>query len=69
MMMEDRLLKRRRKKARKRDRGWPIETIALYGPNLSQATEVVVDNVTSEIAEQDNLAGWWEAICHHSPGR
>src|SRR6266545_2475813 len=37
MMMEDRFLKRLRKKARKGLRGWPIATIAFYGPNLSQA--------------------------------
>jgi hypothetical protein len=36
-MMEDRFLKRLRKKARKGLRGWPIATIAFYGPNLSQA--------------------------------
>jgi hypothetical protein len=33
-MMEDRFLKRLRKKARKGLRGWPIATIAFYGPNL-----------------------------------
>ena len=31
--MEDRFLKRLRKKARKGLRGWPIATIAFYGPN------------------------------------
>ena len=39
-MMEDRFLKRLRKKARKGLRGWPIATIAFYGPNLNQATKV-----------------------------
>jgi hypothetical protein len=34
-MMEDRFLKRLRKKARKGVRGWPIATIAFYGSNLS----------------------------------
>ena len=34
MMMEDRFLKRLRKKARKGMRGWPMATIAFYGPNL-----------------------------------
>ena len=42
MMMEDRFLKRLRKKARKGMRGWPMATIAFYGPNLSQATKVAV---------------------------
>src|SRR5262245_26659690 len=41
-MMEDRFLKRLRKKAKKGLRGWPIATIAFYGPNLSQATKVTV---------------------------
>ncbi len=36
--MEDRFLKHLRKKARKGLRGWPIATVAFYGPNLSQAT-------------------------------
>ena len=47
-MMEDRFLKRLRKKARKGLRGWPIATIAFYGPNLSQATKVTVGIVPSE---------------------
>jgi hypothetical protein len=39
MMIEDRFLKikRLRKKARKGMRGWPMATIAFYGPNLNQA--------------------------------
>ena len=50
MMMKDRLLKhlRERAEARKRYRGWPIATIALYGLNLSQATKVPVGIVTSK---------------------
>ena len=34
-MLKDRFLKRLGKKARKGLRGWPIATIAFYGPNLS----------------------------------
>jgi hypothetical protein len=41
-MLEDRFFKRLRKKARKGLRGWPIATIAFYGPNLTQATKVAV---------------------------
>jgi hypothetical protein len=37
-MTEDRFLKGLRKKARKGLRGWPIATIAFYGPNLSHVT-------------------------------
>ena len=57
-MMEDRFLKRLRKKARKGLRGWPIATIAFYGPNLSQATKVTVGIVPSENAEVEELRDW-----------
>jgi len=43
-MVEDRFLKRLRKKARKGLRGWPIATIAFYGPNLHQATKTACRN-------------------------
>ena len=58
MMMEDRVLKRLRKKARKGLRGWPIATIAFYGPNLSQATKITVGIVPSENAEVEELRDW-----------
>jgi hypothetical protein len=54
-MMEDRFLKRLRKKARKGLRGWPI---AFYGPNLSQATKITVGIVPSENAEVEELRDW-----------
>ena len=57
MMMEDRF-KRLRKKARKGMRGWPMATIAFYGPNLSQATKVAVGIVPSENAEVKELRDW-----------
>ena len=41
-MIEDRSLKRLRKKARRCVRGWPVGTIALYWPNLNQTTPVAV---------------------------
>jgi len=51
-MVENRFLKRLSKKARKGLRGWPMATIAFYGPNLSQATKVAVGIVPSrEILE------------------
>ena len=53
-MMQDRFLKRLRKKARKGLRGWPIATVAFYGPNLSQATKVTVGIVPSENAEVED---------------
>ena len=57
-MMEDRFLKRLRKKTRKGLRGWPIATIAFYGPNLSRATKVTVGIVPSENAEVEELRDW-----------
>jgi len=57
-MLEDRFLKRLRKKARKGLRGWPIATVAFYGPNLSQATKVTVGIVPSENAEVEELRDW-----------
>jgi hypothetical protein len=56
--MEDRFLKRLRKKARKGMRGWPMATIAFYGPNLSQATKVAVGIVRSENAGVDEVRDW-----------
>jgi hypothetical protein len=57
-MMEDRFLKRLRKKARKGMRGWPAATIAFYGPNLSLATKVAVGIVPSEKAEVAEMRDW-----------
>ena len=57
-MMEDRFLQRLRKKARKGLRGWPIATVAFYGPNLSQATKVTVGIVPSENTEVEELRDW-----------
>ena len=39
-------------------RGWPIATIAFYGPNLSQATKVAVGIVPSENAAVEELRDW-----------
>ena len=58
MMMEDRFLKRLRKKARKGMRGWPMATIAFYGPNLSQTTKAAVGIMPSENAEVKELRDW-----------
>ena len=58
MMIEDRFLKRLRKKARKGMRGWPMATVAFYGPNLNQATKVAVGIMPSENAEMKELRDW-----------
>jgi hypothetical protein len=55
-MVEDRFLKRLRKKARKGLRGWPIATVVFYGPNLHQATKAAVGIVPSENAESKSYA-------------
>jgi hypothetical protein len=58
VMMEDRSLKRLRKKARRGMRGWPVATIAFYGPNLNQATKVAVGIVPFENAEVAEMRDW-----------
>ena len=58
MTIEERFLKRLRKKARKGMRGWPVVTIAFYGPDLSRATKVAVGIVPSENAEVGELRDW-----------
>ncbi len=57
-MMEDRFLKRLHKKSRKGMRGWPVATIAFYGPNLSQATKVAVGIVPAENADVKAMRDW-----------
>jgi hypothetical protein len=57
-MMEGRYLKRLRKRARRGVRGWPLATIAFYGPNLNQATKVTVGIVPTENAEVAQLRAW-----------
>jgi hypothetical protein len=58
MMTEDRSLKRLHKKARKGMRGWPVATIAFYGPNLSQATKVAVGIVPFKNEEVAAMRDW-----------
>ena len=47
------------KKARKGFRGYPVATIAFYGPDDCQATKVAVGIVTREGAEPDYLERWY----------
>jgi hypothetical protein len=56
--MDDRFLKRLRKKAKKGLRGWPMATIAYYGPNLNQATKLAVGIVPFEGAPVDLMRSW-----------
>jgi hypothetical protein len=57
-MTQDRSLKRLHKKARKGMRGWPVATIAFYGPNLSQATKVAVGIVPFENEDVTAMRDW-----------
>jgi hypothetical protein len=57
-MMEDRSLKRLRKRARRGLRGWPLATVAFYGPNLDQATKIAVGIVPTENAKVAELRDW-----------
>ena len=57
-MRDDRSLKRLRKKAKRGMRGWPVATIAFYGPNLNQATKVAVGVVPAENAEPTAMRDW-----------
>jgi hypothetical protein len=49
--MQDRFLKRLRKKAKKGLRGWPVATIAFYGPDLSRASKASVGIIAYDGAE------------------
>jgi hypothetical protein len=57
-MRDNRFLKRLRKKAKKGLRGWPLATIAFYGPNLSQATKAAVGIIPSENAQAEEIRAW-----------
>jgi hypothetical protein len=48
-----------RKKAEKGFRGYPIATIAYYGPNNTRATKVAVGIVAFEGAEPDPMEKWF----------
>ena len=47
------------KKARRGFRGYPVATIALYGPDDSRATKVAVGIIRSEGGEPDPLERWF----------
>jgi hypothetical protein len=57
-MTDNIFLKRLRKKAKKGMRGWPLATIAFYGPNLSQATKAAVGIIPSENEEAGEMRAW-----------
>ncbi|MGH7225346.1 MAG: hypothetical protein ACRELF_19160, partial [Gemmataceae bacterium] len=57
--MIERARKRLSKKAKKGFRGWPLATIALYGPDDSTATKLTVGIVPAEDAEATDLRRWF----------
>ena len=54
--MIERARKRLSKRAKKGFRGWPLATVALYGPDDTMATKLTVGIVPGEDAEVTNLA-------------
>lgn len=57
--MIERARKRLSKKAKKGFRGWPLATIAFYGPDDRTATKVAVGIVPAEDAEVTDLRRWF----------
>jgi hypothetical protein len=57
--MIERARKRLSKRAKKGFRGWPLATVALYGPDDSTATKLTVGIVPAEGAEATNLRRWF----------
>jgi hypothetical protein len=47
-----------KKRARHGFRGYPVATIAFYGPNDTHATKVAVGILTAEGADPDTLGRW-----------
>jgi hypothetical protein len=58
MPLKEQILKRLRKKAKRGMRGWPIATIAFYGPDASRATKVVASIIPTEGLEPSEMHDW-----------
>jgi hypothetical protein len=58
MPLKGQMLKRLSKRAKRGMRGWPLATVAFYGPDASRATKVVVGIVHSEHEEVRELCDW-----------
>ena len=59
MTLKDRFLKALRKKARRGFAGYPVATIAYYGPNDKLATKVAVAIILAEDQEAAFLERWF----------
>ncbi len=57
--MLDRFRKRIEKKAKRGFRGYPVATIAFYGPDLSRASKVAVGIIFVEGGSADELRAWF----------
>ena len=56
--MIERARKRLSKRAKRGFRGWPLATVALYGPNDTMATKVTVGILPAEDAKVNDLRRW-----------
>ena len=57
--MIERARKRLSKRAKKGFRGWPVATVALYGPDDSTATKLTVGIMPAEDAQATDLRRWF----------
>jgi hypothetical protein len=57
-MAIERARKRLDRKAKRGLRGWPVATVALYGPDDRRATKLAVGIVPAEGAEASDLRRW-----------
>ena len=57
--MIKRARKRLRKRARRGLRGYPVATVALYGPDDTRATKLTVGIVPTEDADASDLRRWF----------
>ena len=57
--MLERARKRLDKKAKRGFRGWPLATMALYGPDDTKATKLAVGIVPSQDADATDLRRWF----------
>ena len=57
--MIERARKRLSKRAKRGFRGYPIATVALYGPNDTRATKLTVGIVPAEDADATDLRRWF----------
>jgi hypothetical protein len=56
--MIERARKRLSKRAKRGFRGWPLATVALYGPDDTMATKLSVGIIPAEDAEATDLRRW-----------